>query len=219
MLTSDPTSDSSDTGGSGKSNEGPNSMNNGWDANSVNNSFENATQQFPTPIIIEKATTQKQCEATGNTKDLFVKPENVRSLINNLSGYWPNITHYIGILIIIMLHRTNHFIAGVINQERTKQDLLNWIRKLLCLRLLIVVTELKSKTRSQFLRRATRTKCLSRNQYIKNLIILNKELTTKRGRMLTYKTGNGKKSLREEKLTCKLQIMTVMWLATSLISI
>ncbi|CAD0196198.1 unnamed protein product [Chrysodeixis includens] len=50
MCTSEQTSDSSDTGGSGKSNDDPNSENKGWDASSeVNSSNENANQPFRTP--------------------------------------------------------------------------------------------------------------------------------------------------------------------------
>lgn len=49
MLTSDPTSDSSDTGGSGKCNDGPNSINNGWDSSSMNNTSENDNQMFQRP--------------------------------------------------------------------------------------------------------------------------------------------------------------------------
>lgn len=53
MLTSDPTSDSSDTGGS-KSNDEPNSMNNGWDVSSMNNTSENGNQPFQPMTLSDK---------------------------------------------------------------------------------------------------------------------------------------------------------------------
>ena len=64
MLTSDPTSDSSDTGGSGKSNEEPNSVNNGWDNSSRNNS-ESGNQTFQSQSKTDK-TSDDSCEATEN---------------------------------------------------------------------------------------------------------------------------------------------------------
>ncbi|KAI8427779.1 hypothetical protein MSG28_002193 [Choristoneura fumiferana] len=50
MLTSDPTSDSSDTGASGKNNEEPNSENNGWGAFSENNTSENGSPPCQQPV-------------------------------------------------------------------------------------------------------------------------------------------------------------------------
>lgn len=50
MLTSDPTSDSSDTGASGKNNEEPNSENNGWGAFSENNARENDSPPCQQPV-------------------------------------------------------------------------------------------------------------------------------------------------------------------------
>ncbi|KAG6454028.1 hypothetical protein O3G_MSEX008488 [Manduca sexta] len=46
ILTSDPTSDSSDTGASGKSNDEPNLVNNGWETTSMNNQNENLNNTF-----------------------------------------------------------------------------------------------------------------------------------------------------------------------------
>ncbi|XP_052756845.1 protein timeless isoform X2 [Galleria mellonella] len=54
MLTSDPTSDSSDTGGSGKCNDEPNSVNNGWDASSMKNTSENGNQSYQKSTADEK---------------------------------------------------------------------------------------------------------------------------------------------------------------------
>lgn len=48
ILTSDPTSDSSDNDRSGKTSDEPNSMNSGWDSSPVNNTYENGNEAFQT---------------------------------------------------------------------------------------------------------------------------------------------------------------------------
>ncbi|XP_013200570.1 protein timeless [Amyelois transitella] len=69
MLTSDPTSDSSDTGGSGKSNDEPNSVNNGWDSTaSMNNISENGNQPYQETTLAEtKVTIQDKSDSIENT--------------------------------------------------------------------------------------------------------------------------------------------------------
>ncbi|CAK1549861.1 unnamed protein product [Leptosia nina] len=70
MLTSDPTSDSSDTGGSGKMNEGSNSPNNSWDSTTRNMSeqtFQSDTLQDKSCLLIEPAPSEMSFE---NIKDI-----------------------------------------------------------------------------------------------------------------------------------------------------
>ncbi|XP_049865864.1 protein timeless [Pectinophora gossypiella] len=77
MLTSDPTSDSSDTGGSGKSNDEPNSVNNGWDATSMNNVSENGNQFHPPELMEEQhVIVEQNCDAIENTNEATIKPDN-----------------------------------------------------------------------------------------------------------------------------------------------
>lgn len=76
MCTSEQTSDSSDTGGSGKSNDDPNSENKGWDASSkVNSSNENANQPFRTPEV--KKSDDKKKYSMVNSNDDTMKSDNV----------------------------------------------------------------------------------------------------------------------------------------------
>ncbi|XP_053625997.1 protein timeless isoform X2 [Plodia interpunctella] len=68
MLTSDPTSDSSDTGGSGKSNDEPNSVNNGWDSTaSMNNNSENGNQPYQqTKDVENKVNVEDKTDSAEN---------------------------------------------------------------------------------------------------------------------------------------------------------
>lgn len=77
MCTSEPTSDSSDTGGSGKSN----SVNKGWDASSqMNTSNENGNQPFQTTKV-EKPGKGDKKKSIESTNDDPMKSDNVRSFI------------------------------------------------------------------------------------------------------------------------------------------
>nr|QNI60324.1 timeless [Grapholita molesta] len=73
MLTSDPTSDSSDTGGSGKSNDEPNSETNGWGV-SENNTMKDENQPFQPPLPDENDIHMRDQE--GSTGDENMKSDN-----------------------------------------------------------------------------------------------------------------------------------------------
>lgn len=76
MCTSEQTSDSSDTGGSRKSSDDPNSDNKGWDASSeVNSSNENVNQPFRTPEA--KKPDEKKNFSMVNNNDDTMKSDNV----------------------------------------------------------------------------------------------------------------------------------------------
>lgn len=70
MLTSDPTSDSSDTGGSGKSNDEPNvnSVSDGWNGSSVTNRNENAYESFKSPKENGADANKNGCTETAKNK-------------------------------------------------------------------------------------------------------------------------------------------------------
>lgn len=96
MFTSDPTSDSSDTGASGKSNDDPNSDIKGWDASSeMNNASENGNQPFPSPIEKGSDSRDKNCCNESNNDDTM-KSDNVSYILHYmLSEYlFPYIGNY-----------------------------------------------------------------------------------------------------------------------------
>lgn len=73
MCTSEPTSDSSDTGGSGKSNDDPNSVNKDWDASSqMNNTSENGNPPFQTTEEKETDSGQKNTSAQNTNEDIVL---------------------------------------------------------------------------------------------------------------------------------------------------
>ncbi|CAH2104707.1 unnamed protein product [Euphydryas editha] len=84
MLTSDPTSDSSDTGASGKSNEGPNSVNNSWD-NSSRNDVDSGKQSFQSQNENDKTSgDNSESNESKNYHDCRnVGQNNVRNCRNN----------------------------------------------------------------------------------------------------------------------------------------
>ncbi|XP_063529184.1 protein timeless-like isoform X2 [Cydia strobilella] len=69
MLTSDPTSDSSDTGGSRKSNDEPNSDTNGW-ATSENITMKDENQQFLLPLPDENDIDMRDQDASTGDKNM-----------------------------------------------------------------------------------------------------------------------------------------------------
>ncbi|KAJ8726312.1 hypothetical protein PYW07_001010 [Mythimna separata] len=76
MCTSEPTSDSSDMGGSGKSNDDPNSVNKDWDASSqMNNTSENGNVPFRRPEEKESDTEEKN-NTTASPNDNVVQSDN-----------------------------------------------------------------------------------------------------------------------------------------------
>lgn len=80
MLTSDPTSDSSDTGGSGKCNDEPNSVNNGWDASSMKNTSENGNQSYQKSTADEKKAKDEDMRDSVVTKsEHSQEPDNSES--------------------------------------------------------------------------------------------------------------------------------------------
>lgn len=86
MLTSDPTSDSSDTGGSGKCNDEPNSVNNGWDASSMKNTSENGNQSYQKSTADEKKAKDEDMRDSVVTKsEHSQEPDNVINILND--GY------------------------------------------------------------------------------------------------------------------------------------
>jgi hypothetical protein len=80
MLTSDPTSDSSDTGGSGKSNDetNGNAENHDWNGSSANNSSENGTAPFVPP----STHTENKLDMEDTT--YYVVTSNEHNLTNNV---------------------------------------------------------------------------------------------------------------------------------------
>ncbi|KAF9414680.1 hypothetical protein HW555_007458 [Spodoptera exigua] len=79
MCTSEPTSDSSDTGGSGKSNDDPNSVNKDWDASSqMNNTSENGNPPFQTTEEKESDNEDKNNSIESNN-DEIVQSDNGQS--------------------------------------------------------------------------------------------------------------------------------------------
>lgn len=73
MCTSEPTSDSSDTGGSGKSND----VNKDWDASSqMNNTSENGNAPFPIPEEKESYNEEKK-NSMECSNDNIVQSDNV----------------------------------------------------------------------------------------------------------------------------------------------
>ncbi|KAM3964699.1 timeless isoform 2-T2 [Aphomia sociella] len=80
MLTSDPTSDSSDTGGSGKCNDEPNSVNSGWDASSMNNTSENDNQPYQQPPTAgKKAKVEDKSDPRKNKNSHSSKTANTKT--------------------------------------------------------------------------------------------------------------------------------------------
>ncbi|XP_075992234.1 timeless isoform X2 [Anticarsia gemmatalis] len=82
MFTSDPTSDSSDTGASGKSNDDPNSINKEWDGDAsseMNNSSENGNQPFHPPNEKESDMGQKNIYSENNIDDTM-KSDNEKAV-------------------------------------------------------------------------------------------------------------------------------------------
>ncbi|XP_063617783.1 protein timeless-like isoform X1 [Cydia splendana] len=69
MLTSDPTSDSSDTGGSGKSNDEPNSETNGW-GTSENITMKDENQQFLPPLPVENDIHMRDQDASTSDENM-----------------------------------------------------------------------------------------------------------------------------------------------------
>ncbi|KAJ0181807.1 hypothetical protein K1T71_002529 [Dendrolimus kikuchii] len=78
MLTSDPTSDSSDAGGSGKCNDDPNFINNSWDSSSTNNASENGNQIFQRPDEKETEAEEKN-HSNENIPNQVMKLDNERT--------------------------------------------------------------------------------------------------------------------------------------------
>lgn len=77
MLTSDPTSDSSDTGGSGKSNDEINSVNDKWTGSSDNNGTEpSGVQNFPPQQDSEKENKPAEITELDNA-DVVMKSDSV----------------------------------------------------------------------------------------------------------------------------------------------
>ncbi|XP_068621502.1 protein timeless isoform X2 [Battus philenor] len=75
ILTSDPTSDSSDTSGSGKSNDDPSSMNNDWDISARNIDNKNGSSSFQQSCENEKFAQQnsEKAKCDKNNKDISMK--------------------------------------------------------------------------------------------------------------------------------------------------
>lgn len=87
MCTSEPTSDSSDAGGSGKSNDDPSSVNKDWDASSqqLNITSENDnTLHYQTPEEKESDTEEKNNDLESN--DNIAHFDNVRNIFNVISS-------------------------------------------------------------------------------------------------------------------------------------
>ncbi|XP_046961994.1 protein timeless [Vanessa cardui] len=88
MVTSDPTSDSSDTGASGKSNGGHNSVNNGWDNNSSGNDIDTGKQSFQSQNENDKTSGDN---SESNESKIYnhsepESPKNVHNSMNNENG-------------------------------------------------------------------------------------------------------------------------------------
>ncbi|XP_063358533.1 protein timeless-like isoform X2 [Cydia amplana] len=79
MLTSDPTSDSSDTGGSGKSNDEPNSETNGW-GTSENITMKDENQQF-LPLLPDESDIHMR-DQDASTGDENMKSDNEEKLMS-----------------------------------------------------------------------------------------------------------------------------------------
>ncbi|XP_059048859.1 protein timeless isoform X2 [Achroia grisella] len=76
--TSPPDRDSSDTGGSGKCNDEPNSVNNEWDSPSMKNTTENGNQSYQKPPAAEKKT-----KAESKGESIATQSENSQEQDNN----------------------------------------------------------------------------------------------------------------------------------------
>lgn len=99
MCTSEPTSDSSDTGGSGKSNDDPNSVNKDWDASSqMNNTSDNGHAPFPSPV--EKESDSDEKNNSLERRNDIVQSDNVRCIFH-FSGIDNFIQYYIGNVFIL----------------------------------------------------------------------------------------------------------------------
>lgn len=84
MLTSDPTSDSSDTGGSGKSNDDLNSVNDKWTGSSDNNATEPpGIQNFQPPQDPEKENKPEEITKLLDNADVVMKSDSVSNCDNN----------------------------------------------------------------------------------------------------------------------------------------
>lgn len=87
MLTSDPTSDSSDAGASGKSNGEQNSVNNSWDSSSRNNS-DNGKPSFDSQKENELANDSSESNENnmyiGNSKDNLEESSSNVSYVQNI---------------------------------------------------------------------------------------------------------------------------------------
>lgn len=85
-MTSDPTSDSSDNGGSGKSNDDLNSVNDKWTGSSDNNATEpSETQNFQPQQVPEKEEKPAQITELLDNADVVMKSDSVSNYDNSLT--------------------------------------------------------------------------------------------------------------------------------------
>ncbi|XP_061707871.1 protein timeless-like isoform X1 [Cydia pomonella] len=80
MMTSDPTSDSSDTGGSGKSNDEPNSETNVW-GTSENNTMKDENQQFQPPLPDENDIHMRDQDASTGDENMKSDNDNEEKVV------------------------------------------------------------------------------------------------------------------------------------------